>query len=53
MSIFYEVLKENDALVEAALADVIAYRERVRAQLPPPVLAAQAAPTAGRARASL
>jgi hypothetical protein len=31
MSIFYEVLKENDPLVEAALADIIAYRERARA----------------------
>ena len=30
MSIFYEVLKENDPLVEAALADIIAYRERAR-----------------------
>ena len=31
MSIFYEVLKENEALVQAALSDIIAYRERVRA----------------------
>ena len=34
MSIFYEVLKENEALVQAALSDIIAYRERVRAGAP-------------------
>ncbi|KAK9846498.1 hypothetical protein WJX81_005338 [Elliptochloris bilobata] len=28
MSIFYEVLKENEAIVQAALSDIIAYRER-------------------------
>ena len=31
MSIFYEVLKEHEALVQAALSDIIAYRERVHA----------------------
>ena len=30
MSIFYEVLKEDEAIVQAALSDIIAYRERVR-----------------------
>ena len=34
MSIFYEVLKEDEAIVQAALSDIIAYRERVRAVSP-------------------